>query len=87
MLLSLTLPGLNLPLSITHNSAAYHMFREAQAGAIVRITKDGTATNLVDMINKLLPGPKLRDQAEAIMWQSLDYIEEVQNGQYHPPFF
>ena len=51
-----------------HNSVAYHRVREAQAGNIVRIAKEGTSTNLADMLTKLLSGPKLREQAGAVMW-------------------
>jgi hypothetical protein len=51
-----------------HNSIAYHRVREAQAGNIVRISKEGTSTNLADIFTKLLSGPKLREQAGAVMW-------------------
>ena len=51
-----------------HNSVAYHRVREAQAGGIVRIAKEGTSTNLADMLTKLLAGPKLRELAGAVMW-------------------
>ena len=51
-----------------HNSVSCHIVREAQAGATIRITKEGTSTNLVDMLTKLFPEPKLREQTGAVMW-------------------
>ena len=51
-----------------HTSVSYHRVRETQAGDTVRIAKEGTSTNLADMLTKLLPGPKLRDQSGAVMW-------------------
>ena len=50
------------------SSVTYHRVREAQAGNIVRIAKEGTSTNIADMLTKLLSGPKLREQAGAVMW-------------------
>ena len=51
-----------------HTSIAYHRCREAQAAGIVQITKEGTQTNLADMLTKLLAGPKLRDLAGRVLW-------------------
>ena len=50
-----------------HNSVAYNKVREAQAGATLIIAKKGTSTNLADMLTKMLPGPKIREQAGAVM--------------------
>ena len=50
------------------NSVAWYRVREAQARGIVKIAKEGAATNLVDMLTKLLSGSKLREQAGSVMW-------------------
>ena len=51
-----------------HNSIAYHHCREAQAAKIVQVTKEGTKTNLVDILTKLLNGPRLRELAGKLLW-------------------
>ena len=66
MLSSTTRPESTL--KCKHNSVAYHKFRESQDGGIVRIAKEGTATNLYDMLTKLYLRYKLRDQAITVMW-------------------
>ena len=43
-----------------HNSIVYHIVREVQAGTTVRISKEGTSTNLANIFKKILPGPELR---------------------------
>ena len=55
-------------LSKRHNSIAYHRCREAQAARIVQVTKEGTKTNLADILTKLLPGPRLRELAGKLLW-------------------
>ena len=64
----INLTRLESTLKYKHNSVAYHGIREAQAGNIVRILKRGTCTNPADMLTRLLSGPKLREQAGAVMW-------------------
>ena len=54
-------------LSKRHNSIAYHRCREAQAAKIVQVTKEGTNTNLADILTKLLNGPKLRDLTRKLL--------------------
>ena len=41
-------------LSKKHHSIAYHRCREAVAALTVRITKEGTKTNLADLFTKLM---------------------------------
>ena len=48
-------------------SICYHQCREAQAAGIVQITKEGTLTNLADMLTKLSVGPTLRKLVEAVL--------------------
>ena len=38
-----------------HFSIKYHIFREDVAAGIVRITKEGTETNLSDLFTKIFP--------------------------------
>ena len=38
-----------------HHSIAYHRCREAVAAETVRVAKEGTDTNLSDLLTKLLP--------------------------------
>ena len=49
------------------NSVAYHRAREDQAGATVRISKEGISTKFADMLTNLLPGIKFREKAGAVM--------------------
>jgi hypothetical protein len=51
-----------------HQAIAYHRTREAQAAGTVRIAKEDGETNLADIFTKLLPGPKLRDLSQRILW-------------------
>ena len=41
-----------------HHSVAYHKCREAVASGICRISKEDIETNLSDIFNKVLPGPR-----------------------------
>ena len=51
-----------------HNSVAYHRVREAQSGGTIRIFKECTSTNLVDMLTNVLPGTNLREKPSSVMW-------------------
>jgi len=51
-----------------HNAIAYHRTREAQAAGIVRIAWEDGKTNLADLLTKILPGPRLRELAQRILW-------------------
>ncbi len=55
-------------LSKRHNSIAYHRCREAQAAGTVKVAKEGTLTNISDMLTKLLAGPRLRTLTAKIFW-------------------
>jgi hypothetical protein len=45
-------------LSKKHHSISYHRGREAVAAGTIRVTKEGTLTNLSDIFTKTLPAPK-----------------------------
>ena len=51
-----------------HTIIAHHRYREAQAAGIMQIEKEGTLNNLANMLTKLLPVPKLRNLAGAVLW-------------------
>ena len=51
-----------------HNTIAYHRVREAQAAGFVQIAKEDGDSNLADILTKLLPGPKLKDLIQHILW-------------------
>jgi hypothetical protein len=50
-----------------HNAIAYHRVREAVSAGIIRITKVPTETNLVDMLTKPLPRPRLREWCQIVL--------------------
>ena len=45
-----------------HHSIAFHRCREAVAAGTVRVAKEGTKTNLIDLFTKLLPQPSRREK-------------------------
>jgi hypothetical protein len=45
-------------LSKKHHSISYHRGREAVAAGTIRVTKEGTGTNLSDLFTKTLPAPR-----------------------------
>ena len=51
-----------------HNSVAYHKARESIAAKIIRVAKESGATNLADILTKLMPGPALRRMSRRIMF-------------------
>jgi hypothetical protein len=51
-----------------HNAIAYHRVREAQAAEIIRVAWEPTHSNLADLLTKVLPGPKLRELIQRILW-------------------
>ena len=51
-----------------HTSIVYHKYREAQVVNTVKLIKEGTLANLVNMLIKLLAGPKLRQPTETILY-------------------
>ena len=51
-----------------HNAIAYHRCREAQAAGIIRIAFEDGDTNIADLFTKLLPGPRLRQLVQMVLW-------------------
>ena len=51
-----------------HLSISYHRNREAQASGTIRIAKEGTDTNLSDILTKLMPSPKMKSLLQYILW-------------------
>jgi hypothetical protein len=45
-------------LSKKHHSIAYHRGREAVAAGTIRVSKEGTHTNLADVFTKTMAAPK-----------------------------
>ena len=56
------------PLKKKHNSIAYHKARESIAAGIIRVAKEDGATNIADILTKLLRGQALREAAQRCMW-------------------
>jgi hypothetical protein len=50
-----------------HNAIAYHRVREAVAAGTIQIAYERLETNLVDIVTKLLPGPKLKELCQRIL--------------------
>jgi hypothetical protein len=46
----------------------YHRVREAIAAGTIEVAKEGTQTNLADILTKLMSGPKLKDLLQYILW-------------------
>lgn len=51
-----------------HVAICYHRVREANAMGMVRIAKEGTHTNLADILTKNLPGPKHSELIQKILY-------------------
>jgi hypothetical protein len=51
-----------------HLSVAYHRNREAQAAGTIRISKEGTLTNLSDILTKPMPSTKMKSLLRHILW-------------------
>ena len=51
-----------------HNAINYHAVREAAAAGILRVGKEDRATNLADLLTKLLTGKKRWDICWTFMW-------------------
>ena len=52
------------PIKKKHNSVAYHKARESIAAGIIRVAKEDGATNIADILTKLLRGEALRATAK-----------------------
>ena len=62
------LAGLRARVKKKHNSVAYHKARESIAAKIIRVAKESGATNLADILTKLMAGPSLREMCKRIMY-------------------
>ena len=51
-----------------HNSIAYHRVHEAEAAGVMWIAKESSDTNIADMLTKLLPGPRLKELCERVLF-------------------
>ena len=51
-----------------HNAIAYHRVREAEASGTICITKEPTETNLAGMLTKPLPGPRLYELSQIVLY-------------------
>lgn len=51
-----------------HCAIAYHRVREAQAAEIIRVAHEDGNSNIADIATKCLPGPRLRELIQYILW-------------------
>jgi hypothetical protein len=51
-----------------HVSICYHKARESQAGGSIQIAWESGKTNLADLLTKVLPGPRLANLIQRILW-------------------
>ena len=52
-----------------HNAIAYHRARETQAANIIRVAwENGGATNIADLLTKLMPGLRLKELVGYVLW-------------------
>ena len=51
-----------------HAAINYHRVREAIAAGTIKVAKEGTQTNLADILTKLMSGPKMKDILQYILW-------------------
>ena len=51
-----------------HNAIAYHRAREAQAAGIIKVAWEDGATNIADLLTKLMPGPRLKELVGYVLW-------------------
>jgi len=61
-----TIPELTLKKK--HNSIAYHRVHEAVAAGVMRIAKETSEMNIAVMLTKLLPGPRLKELCERVLF-------------------
>jgi hypothetical protein len=52
-----------------HVAICYHRIREACAMDMIRIAKEGTKTNLADLLTKILPAPSLTEMVARILYE------------------
>ena len=51
-----------------HAAINFHRVREAVAAGTIKVAKENTHTNLADILTKLMPGPKMEELLEHILW-------------------
>ena len=51
-----------------HAAINFHRVREAIAAGTIKVAKENTQTNLADILTKLMPGPKMKELLENILW-------------------
>ena len=51
-----------------HAAINFHRVREAIAAGTIRVAKEGTRTNLADILTKLMAGPKMKELLHHILW-------------------
>ena len=51
-----------------HNSIAYHRTFEGISVVTIIVSKEDVETNLIDLLTKLLDGPRLRKLKSRILW-------------------
>jgi hypothetical protein len=51
-----------------HAAINYHRVREAIAAGTIKVAKEGTQTNLADILTKLMSSPKMKDLLQYILW-------------------
>ena len=51
-----------------HAAVNYHRVREAVAAGTICTAKEDTVTKITDILTKCLPGPKLREHAQRVLW-------------------
>ena len=56
------------PLKKKANSIAYHKARESIASGAIKIAKEDGVTNIADLLTKLMPGPRLRELSQMVLW-------------------
>jgi hypothetical protein len=51
-----------------HAAINFHRVREAIAAGTIKVAKENTQTNLADILTKLMPGSKMKELLEHILW-------------------
>jgi hypothetical protein len=51
-----------------HAAINFHRVREAIAAGTIKVAKEDTSTNLANISTKLMPGPKMKELLERLLW-------------------
>jgi hypothetical protein len=51
-----------------HTAICYHRVREAGAAGFIRIAHEDGKTNLADVLTKIMPGPRMNELLDGILW-------------------